>query len=200
MHFEPFQSSKCLWPITKVVVSRDIDMTSPPTDADIAAAANKPPILSLDEIDNLLSKTIIANLATTDNDGGIHIIPMWFLRIENDICIPTSRKTHKYRNLLARPRASVMIDVSKAGLNLRGVLIRGKVDLIYGDDARKINHSIHLKYITPEALDNPSVASYLSKGDDVSIKVHMENLVSWNLANSDAGKALQQGRWFYPID
>jgi nitroimidazol reductase NimA-like FMN-containing flavoprotein (pyridoxamine 5'-phosphate oxidase superfamily) len=171
-------------------------MTRPSTDA----AANKPPILSTSEIDDLLSKTLIANLATIDKDGGIHVIPMWFLRIGNDICIPTSRKTHKYRNLLARPLASVMIDVSNAGLNLRGVLIRGKVELVYGEDARQINRSIHMKYVTPEALKNPSVASYLSEGDDVTVKVHMDHLVSWNLANSDAGKALQTGDWFYSLD
>src|SRR5918994_3380417 len=99
------------------------------------AAATKLPILSSAEIDELLSKTLIANLATLDNDGGIHILPMWFLRIGNDICIPTSHHTHKYRNLKARPHASVMIDVSKAGLDLKGVLIRGKVELLYGEEA-----------------------------------------------------------------
>ena len=70
------------------------------------------------EIDKLLSMTLIANLATIDDDGGIHMLPMWFLRIGNEICIPTSRHTHKYRNLRAGPRASVMIEISKAGLNL----------------------------------------------------------------------------------
>src|SRR5918911_4715989 len=85
------------------------------------AATTKPPVLSSTEINELLSKTLIANLATLDNDGGIHILPMWFLRIDNDICIPTSSHTHKYRNLQDRPHASVMIDISRAGLNLRGV-------------------------------------------------------------------------------
>jgi len=44
-----------------------------------------PPILSSAEIDDLLSKTIIANLVTLDNNGGIHILPMWFLRIGSEI-------------------------------------------------------------------------------------------------------------------
>jgi nitroimidazol reductase NimA-like FMN-containing flavoprotein (pyridoxamine 5'-phosphate oxidase superfamily) len=72
----------------------------------------KPPILSPAEIDDILSKTLIAKLATLDNDGGIHILRMWFLSIGNDMRIPTSHHTHKYRNLNARPRASVMIDIS----------------------------------------------------------------------------------------
>ncbi len=53
------------------------------------AAENKPPALSSTEIDDLLSKTLIANLATIDEDGGIHLLPMWFLRMGSDICIPT---------------------------------------------------------------------------------------------------------------
>src|SRR5918994_6722033 len=117
------------------------------------AAATKPPILSSAEIDELLSKTLIANLATLDNNVDIHLLPMWFLRIGNNICIPTSHHTHKYRNLLARPRASVMIDISRAGLNLRGVLIRGRVELVGGEKAQQINRSIHLKYLTIEALN-----------------------------------------------
>ena len=164
------------------------------------AAATKPPVLSSTEIDELLSKTLIANLGTLDNDGGIHILARWFLRIDNDICIPTSSHTRKYRNLQARPRASVMIDISRAGLNLRGVLIRGRVDILYGEVARQINHSIHLKYVTPEGLNDAEAASYLSKGDDITIKVHMDHLISWNLSDSKAGKALSMGGWFYPLD
>jgi hypothetical protein len=57
-----------------------------------------------------------------------------------------------------------------------------------------------LKYVTPEGLNNAEVASYLSKGDDITIKVHMDHLVSWNLSDSKAGKALSMGGWFYPLD
>jgi nitroimidazol reductase NimA-like FMN-containing flavoprotein (pyridoxamine 5'-phosphate oxidase superfamily) len=152
---------------------------------------NKPPVLNSIEIDELLSMTLIANLATIDEDGGVHLLPMWFLRMENDICIPTSSHTHKYRNLRARPCASVMIDVSKAGLNFKGALIKGQVELVEGKEAQRINRSIHLKYVTPEALSESSVASYLSKGDDVTLKVHMDRLISWNLSDSKAGQALR---------
>jgi nitroimidazol reductase NimA-like FMN-containing flavoprotein (pyridoxamine 5'-phosphate oxidase superfamily) len=164
------------------------------------AAANKPLVLSSAEIDQLLSMTLIANLATLDDDGGIHLLPMWFMRVGNDICIPTSHHTHKYRNLQARPRASVMIDVSKAGLNLKGVLIRGRVQFVDGKEAQEINRSIHLKYLTPDALNDPNVASYLSEGDDITVKVNMDHLISWNLADSKAGQALGAGGWFHPLD
>jgi hypothetical protein len=93
-----------------------------------------------------------------------------------------------------------MIDISRAGLNLRGVLIRGRTELIYSEEARQINRLIHLKYVTPEGLNDTEVDSYLSKGDDVTVKVRMDRLVSWNLADSKAGKALSTSGWFRPLD
>ena len=90
-----------------------------------------------------------------------------------------------------------MIDISRAELNLKGVLIRGQVTLIEGDEARQIDPSIHMKYVTPEGLSDASVASYLSKGDDVTVKIHMDHLISWNLADSKAGKALSISGGFH---
>ena len=149
------------------------------------------PSLTPSEIDKILSMTLIANLATLGEDDTIHIVPMWFIRLGNDICIPTSRHTRKYKNLKARPYASAMIDISREGLDLKGALIRGPVELVEGEEARKINHQIHLKYVTEEGLNDPSVASYLSKGDDVTVRIHMEHIVNWNLADSKAGRALR---------
>ncbi|MDW0177834.1 MAG: pyridoxamine 5'-phosphate oxidase family protein [Nitrososphaeraceae archaeon] len=149
------------------------------------------PSLTPSEIDKILSMTLIANLATLGEDDTIHIVPMWFIRLGNDICIPTSRHTRKYKNLKARPYASVMIDISREGLDLKGALIRGPVELVEGEEARKINHQIHLKYVTEEGLNDPSVASYLSKGDDVTVRIHMKHIVNWNLADSKAGRALR---------
>jgi len=46
------------------------------------------------EINKLLSMTLIANLATIDNNGAIHIVPMWFLRVGDEICfLPLARRT-----------------------------------------------------------------------------------------------------------
>jgi general stress protein 26 len=149
------------------------------------------PSLTPSEIDKILSMTLIANLATLGEDDTIHIVPMWFIRLGNDICIPTSRHTRKYKNLKAKPYASVMIDISREGLDLKGALIRGPVELVEGEEARKINHQIHLKYETEEGLNDPSIASYLSKGDDVTVRIYMEHIVNWNLADSKAGKALR---------
>jgi hypothetical protein len=96
---------------------------------------------------------------------------------------------------VSRPRASVTIDISTAGLNLKGVLIKGQIELVVGEEARKINRLIHLKYVTQDALNDPTVASDLSKGDDVTVKVRMDRLISWNLDDSKADRAMRTGGW-----
>ena len=93
-----------------------------------------------------------------------------------------------------------MIDISRAGLNLKGVLIRGRVEFVEGEEAHNINRAIHLKYVTQEGLSDIDVASYLSKGDDITVMVHMDHLIHWNLADSKAWKALSAGGWSRPLD
>ena len=93
-----------------------------------------------------------------------------------------------------------MIDISRAGLDLKGVLISGRVELVEGEEAQKINHAIHLKYVTPEGLIDADVASYLSKGDDITVKINMDQLINWNLADSKAGKALRVGDRSHPLN
>lgn len=160
----------------------------------------KPPRLDRREVDDLLSKRLIANLATLDDDGGIHVVPMWFRREGDHILIPTSRFTRKYGNVSKRPRASVMVDISRAGLNLRGVLIRGGVEIVRGDEARRLNRSIHLRYVTEEGLELDDVKPYLVEGDDVTIKIAMERIVTWNNAESPAGKAISAAGAYHDLD
>lgn len=52
------------------------------------------------------------------NKIGSPFVPMWFIRVGNEICIPTSRHIRKYKKQKseARPYASVMIDISRAGI------------------------------------------------------------------------------------
>ena len=83
-----------------------------------------------------------------------------------------------------------MIDISLEGLDLIGVLVEGKVELIKGEEAQLINHKIHPNSIISEAFTDPVFATYLSSGDDMTIEIYIDKLVSWNLANCMAGVAI----------
>lgn len=166
---------------------------------DVSAADVKPPRLSQEEVNRLLDKRLIAKLATVDERGRVHIVPMWFRRDGDRILIPTSRHTRKIRNLRHRPQASVMIDQSRSGLDLKGVLIRGDVELLEGPQALELNRSIHLRYVTERGLSRPSVSHYLL-GDDVTVRIAMNDVITWDMTAGSAGRELAGTDDVYELD
>jgi nitroimidazol reductase NimA-like FMN-containing flavoprotein (pyridoxamine 5'-phosphate oxidase superfamily) len=175
-------------------------MTSRSPDPSPEAAAVMPLRLSPGEIDALLEQRLIANLASDNPGGSIHLIAMWFRRDGDRILFPTSHHTRKARNLRARPTATVMIDRSVGGLDLRGVVIRGPVQLVEGDEARRLNRSIHERYVSEDGLALEPVAAYLRAGDDLTIAIAMERVSTWNLADGEAGRALSAADAALPLD
>jgi PPOX class probable F420-dependent enzyme len=159
-----------------------------------------PLTLSHAEIDELLGLRLIANLATINDDGSVHLVAMWFRRDGDRILIPTSHHTRKARNVRERPFATVMIDRSVGGMDLRGVIVRGSVEIVEADTARELNRSIHRRYVTEEGLELPEVDAYLRGGDDLTLAVAMERVTSWNLADSEAGRALHAAGGALPLD
>jgi PPOX class probable F420-dependent enzyme len=166
----------------------------------VSEAAVMPLRLSAEEIDALLERRLIAKLATVNRDGSVHLVAMWFRRDGDRILCPTSQHTRKARNLRERPAATVMVDSSREGLQLRGVIIRGAAELIEGDEARALNRSIHLRYLSERAFDLPAVSAYLCQGDDVTIAVRLERVSSWNLADGQAGRAVSEAGVALPLD
>jgi PPOX class probable F420-dependent enzyme len=128
----------------------------------------------------------MANLATHSRDGGIHLVPMWFLWNGEAILIPTNHATQKARNLERDPRASVMIDDSREGFDLRGITVMGEVTLVGAPDSFSLNRSIHLKYITIAERDSAKIDAYLAT-DDVTIHVHPIRAFAWDLRRTSSG-------------
>jgi nitroimidazol reductase NimA-like FMN-containing flavoprotein (pyridoxamine 5'-phosphate oxidase superfamily) len=160
----------------------------------------RPGRLSTAAIDAMLEQRLVANLATIGLDGEPNVVAMWFRREGQSILLPTSRFTRKARELRGHPRAAVMIDESRAGLNLRGIRVRGTVTLLDGPQARALNRSIHTRYITERGLRQSEVERYLTSGDDLTIVVAMEDVTSWNLAEGEAGRALARSGEVHPLD
>jgi hypothetical protein len=79
------------------------------------------------------------------------------------------------------------------------VQIKGAVQLVEGDEARRLNRSIHERYITALGLQQDPVAAYLSDGDDVTVRLAIERISSWNLADRPAGAALQAPGMAHPL-
>lgn len=147
----------------------------------------------------ILNRRLIAAFATLDPDQRAHVVPMWF-RLDGDrILLPTSGKTRKIHNLRRSARATVMVDDSRGGLTVRGVMLMGSTDVVERAEARTLNRSIHLKYVTAEGLDLAEVQQHLET-DDVTIRLTPERVVIWDHTAMPASRALAARGLGLPLD
>jgi hypothetical protein len=137
----------------------------------------------------LLGARLIANLGTVNADGTIHLVPLWFLWRAPHLLLPTSLATRKVRNLERDPRATIMIDDSRGGFDLRGLTLYGEVIIDHGPDAVATNREIHLRYLTKEGRALPVVEQYLGT-DDVTIRFLPARVSAWDLRDTPQGKAV----------
>ena len=66
--------------------------------------------------------------------------------------------------------------------------------------SRALNRSIHLRYVTERGLELPLVAAYLGRREDLTIRILMERVSSWNLAGTEASRALLETGDARPLD
>ena len=76
-------------------------------------------------LQELLRGRYIATFGTENSDGSIHLTAVWYLFESGSLYVATSSKSRKARNVAARPRASLMVDVRRPGAE-RGVTAAGK--------------------------------------------------------------------------
>jgi PPOX class probable F420-dependent enzyme len=154
--------------------------------------------LNTELVREILESRLIANLATSNHDGSIHIVPMWFLWDGDAVLIPTHERTRKARNVQRNPRATVMIDDSKGGFDLRGVTAVCDAQVVRAPISLELNRRIHLKYVTEHGLELEAVGNYLET-DDVTLRLRPVEVSSWDLRNTDQGRALLETRAFHPL-
>ncbi len=153
----------------------------------------RPDVLKSPLARELLAAPLMARLGTFARDGAIHLVPMWFVWNGRAVLIPTNHTTQKVRNLERDPRATVMVDDSRAGLDLRGVTLTGQATLLRGSPSLRLNRAIHLKYLTAAERDLPEVDAYLGT-DDVTISIRPARAFTWDLRSSPAGRRLLETR------
>jgi PPOX class probable F420-dependent enzyme len=133
----------------------------------------------------MLQRRFIATLGTTNADGSIHLTAVWYLFEDGRLFVATSSKSRKARNVAAQPKASLMVDVRKAGSE-RGVTAAGRADLLSGDQSRDINRRIHTRYLSAAAMADPQVEPVFASFDDVTLRLTPESWFTWDMATLDA--------------
>jgi len=127
----------------------------------------------------------IATFGTENGDGSIHLTAVWYLFESGSLYVATSSKSRKARNVAARPKASLMVDVRRPGAE-RGVTAAGRAEVITGDQSQEMNRRIHSRYMSPAAISDPQVGPVFASFDDVTLRLNPESWIAWDMAGLDA--------------
>ncbi|MGQ0604017.1 MAG: pyridoxamine 5'-phosphate oxidase family protein [Anaerolineales bacterium] len=151
-----------------------------------------------------LSGLHYATLATRNEDGSIHLTPVWYLFEHECFFVETASSDRKVRNIVARPEASLVVDSRKLGSE-QWVGAAGMADIIKGARSKELNAKIQHRYLTQAGRDDPRVGPIFAAASDVTIGLRPHSWRSWDLKSLDdqffgslLGHTPQQ--WFLPLD
>ena len=154
-------------------------------------------------LQDFLQHRYIATIATQNADNSIHLTAVWYLFEEGSLYIATSSRTRKSKNVMARPRASLMIDSRSPGKE-RGVTAIGTAELISGTQSQELNLRIHHRYLSPAAISDPQIGPVFAAFDDVTIRLRPASWISWDMATLDAqafgGRLGRTPGYMLPLD
>jgi hypothetical protein len=89
------------------------------------------PSLSAEELTAFFEKALFARLGTINEDGTIHIAPIFFRYDEGQILMATQEPSRKVRNIKRNKNVTVLIDTTE--VPFKGALIYGTAELDYED-------------------------------------------------------------------
>jgi PPOX class probable F420-dependent enzyme len=154
-----------------------------------------------DRARELLSQRLNAFFATFNEDGSIHLVPVWYLFEDGRFFIGTSPATRKARNVRARPEATVTVEARQQG---SWVSASGTTEILHGEQASKMNTRISERYLT--ATGRQVVGPFFAGVDNVTIVLTPQSWRSWSSAVM-VEAIIQQGvtsanpeEWYLPLD
>ena len=142
-----------------------------------------------DEVHAFLQASKTAVLSTLDRRGWPHAAAMWFVTTEGasgrEIRMWTYRKGQKVRNLQRDPRAAFIVESGAGYADLRGVLVRGRIQIIDEfEDLRAIGKALHERYVVRVAgsSEDPNVLSEIERQarKRVGLILPFERVASWD--------------------
>jgi nitroimidazol reductase NimA-like FMN-containing flavoprotein (pyridoxamine 5'-phosphate oxidase superfamily) len=93
------------------------------------------PALTQEELVSFFEEAQFARLGTINEDGTIHIAPIFFKYDEGQILMATQDPSRKIRNIKRNNHVTVLIDTTE--IPFRGALIYGTAELDYEDVIEK---------------------------------------------------------------
>src|SRR5690348_17418488 len=106
------------------------------------------------EVHAMLAEHRKVQLATLNPDGSVHLVTMYYVLLDGRIAFWTYRSSQKARNLARDPRITCLVETGDEYFDLRGVQIRGVVEVL--DDVFAVGRGVAqgVAGVPPDAVDD----------------------------------------------
>jgi len=132
------------------------------------------------EIKTHLDACYRMQVATLDEDGSPHLVPLAFMWFDGQLAFWTDPRSRKVRNLRRDPRITCLIETGDGPDEFRAVQISGRAEVIDdADTSRRAGEALRVRYGGP--LDDDARAWVDSLVPvRVVVIVHPGRVVSWD--------------------
>ena len=119
-----------------------------------------------------------AALATIDKDGFPHVVAMNYFAHDGAFYMTSYGKAQKVVNVRRNPKVALMVEAGDSYGELRGVMIRGRCEILEGEDAVKAAFASRAAaQASPAPVQAGAVASAPKR---VVLKIVPEKVISWD--------------------
>ena len=128
--------------------------------------------------EKFLKEQKILRLATLDNKGHPHLVPVWYLYKTKKIYVGTNTRTKKAKNLMKNKNVGFCVDMGIKSPKIFGLMGNGQANLILEKNkVSNICKEILLRYFNN--LDNRS-AKELLEDTDCIIEINPKKFSQWS--------------------
>jgi nitroimidazol reductase NimA-like FMN-containing flavoprotein (pyridoxamine 5'-phosphate oxidase superfamily) len=125
----------------------------------------------------------VAGDATSPADGSPHVVPLWFVGPDDAIYVSTRRASRTWANVTSDPRVALTIDLGRAWVEIAGIEVRGRADLLPAEHAemRRPISAWHDKYRS--LLTGDGFSRFSEEVRDLGfLRVLIERIAAWDHA------------------
>jgi hypothetical protein len=132
----------------------------------------------------------LAHVGTVSPSGRPHVVPLWFVWLEEAVYLTCRRRSRVWRNVGSDHRVTVEIDRGEAWTEQAGVMLEGDVEaLLPGDPAARRPLSAWFEKYRAE-LGGYGFAAYTEQVEHpVILRVRLDRIASWDHSFRPEGPA-----------
>lgn len=141
--------------------------------------------MSNEEVRAFLEEARVGALTTIGRDGYPHTVAMWFVPAAGGLEMWTYARSQKARNARRDPRCSFMVETGDRYDELKGVLVKGRLEVVTARDRTEgIGRRIYDRYTRPVTgvplEDGPIVEIQRQAAKRVGLLLPLRDVASWD--------------------